>query len=141
VAVGKSSGVRVHVRWTGVRFGSKSSQLDTDHVAVPSLCGAIVPSSRLYVQCRKSARTGQSDFDLSPPAVAPRSVGAIAEDVLVTQLGRNVSCDRRKIVGIVESTERNRASKPAPMRGTSIVKKRQMNPRHFPAASNEGTKK
>lgn len=103
MAAGKSLSARVNVRWTGVRFGSEFSQLDTDHFAVPSLCAAIVPGSCLYVQCRKSARNGQSDFDLSPPAIAPRTIGTIAEDVLVAQLGGNVSGDRRKIVGIVES--------------------------------------
>src|ERR1700739_483165 len=101
-AARKSSSARVNARWTGVRFGSEFSQLDNDHIAVSSLSGAIVPSSRLYVHCRESTRKCQSDFDLSPLAIVPRTVRAVAEDVLVAQLGRDVSGDHRKIIGIVE---------------------------------------
>jgi hypothetical protein len=45
VAAGKSSSARVNVRWTGVRFGSGFSQLDTEvEWTVFNSCDYALPS-------------------------------------------------------------------------------------------------
>src|SRR6266576_5155520 len=69
----------------------------------PSVQRAIVSRSGLYPKCREFGWKGQLDLDLSPLAIASGTVWAVAENVLVAELDRDVLGDHGKIVGIVES--------------------------------------